>query len=68
RICRFLVGIVTIGMLYIGIKLFISMLIVTLNISDSTMSIIFMNFIKNTVVVFYGIAGAPALFKLLKLN
>ncbi|NJA31340.1 hypothetical protein GSQ33_15635, partial [Clostridioides difficile] len=68
RICRFLVGIVTIGMLYIGIKLFISMLIVTLNISDSTMSIIFMNFIKNTVVVFYGVAGAPALFKLLKLN
>lgn len=57
-----------IGMLYIGIKFFISMLIVTLNISDSTMSIIFMNFIKNTVVVFYGIAGAPALFKLLKLN
>ncbi|MDB0438385.1 phosphatase PAP2 family protein [Clostridioides difficile] len=68
RICRFLIGIVTIGILYVGIKVLISILITTLNISDSSMSIIFMNFIKYTLVVFYGVAGAPALFKILKLN
>lgn len=68
RICRFLIGIVTIWILYVAIKVLISILITTLNISDSSMSIIFMNFIKYTVVVFYGVAGAPALFKILKLN
>ncbi|MGL6106193.1 phosphatase PAP2 family protein [Romboutsia sp.] len=52
---RFIVGIVTLGLVYLGLKY----------IMPST---VVFTYIRYTVIVFYAVAGAPALFKLLKLN
>ena len=54
-ISRFLIGIITLGGLYIGLKYIMP---------DE----VIFNYIRYTVVVFYAIAGVPTIFKLLKLN
>lgn len=55
NVYRFIVGIVTLGLIYLGLKY----------VMPST---VVFTYIRYTVTVFYAVAGAPALFKLLKLN
>ncbi|MEG2788409.1 MAG: phosphatase PAP2 family protein [Romboutsia sp.] len=52
---RFLIGIVTLGLVYVGLKYIMP-------------TGYMFDYIRYAVVVFYGIAGAPALFKIFKLN
>lgn len=55
NIYRFLIGIITLGAIYLGLKYIMP-------------SGDIFNYIRYTVVVFYGIAGVPAIFKLFKLD
>lgn len=52
---RFIIGIVTLGLVYIGLKYIMP-------------SAVVFDYIRYTIVVFYAVAGVPALFKLLNLN
>lgn len=55
NIFRFLIGIITLGSMYLGLKY-------TMPEGD------IFNYIRYTILVFYGTAGVPALFKLFKLD
>lgn len=55
NVYRFIVGIFTLALIYIGFKYIMPQGLVY-------------DYIRYTITVFYGIAGAPAVFKLLKLN
>ncbi len=55
NIYRFLIGIITLGAMYLGLKYIMP-------------SGDIFNYIRYAIVVFYGIAGVPAIFKLFKLD
>lgn len=55
NIYRFIIGIVTLALIYVGLKYIMPQGLIY-------------DYIRYTITVFYGIAGAPAVFKLLKLN
>lgn len=54
NICRFLLGIITLGLVYLGLKYTMP----SNNLFD---------YIRYTIVVFYGVCGVPFLFKIFKL-
>lgn len=64
RILRFVVGIISLLVVYLLLNYVQNILIV--NKSEEIINII--KYLKYTIVVFWGVAGAPALFKLFKLG
>lgn len=63
KVLRFIIGLVSLLAIYLIFKYFEG----TLMINNSESMINVFEYIKYTVVVFWGVAGAPALFKLFKL-
>lgn len=63
KVLRFIIGLVSLLAIYLIFKYFEG----TLMINNSESIINVFEYIKYTIVVFWGVAGAPALFKLFKL-
>lgn len=68
NIYRFIIGIITLGLVYVGMKYLAEFLIVSEVMANTQRLSIMLDYIRYTVVVFYAVAGAPALFKMLKLD
>lgn len=65
---RFVIGIITLGIVYIALKYFTQLLITSEIIANIEILTMLLDYIRYTVVVFYAVAGVPALFKILKLD
>lgn len=68
NIYRFIIGIITLGLVYIGLKGFANLLIESEIMANTEILTMILDYIRYTVVVFYAVAGAPALFKKLNLD
>ncbi|WP_253288699.1 phosphatase PAP2 family protein [Intestinibacter bartlettii] len=64
KILRFIVGIITLGIIYVAAKSLVVLLLA--NASEEVLLIA--DYIRYTIVVFWGIAGAPFLFERFGLN
>ncbi|RDY28582.1 phosphatase PAP2 family protein [Romboutsia weinsteinii] len=68
NIYRFIVGIITLGLVYIGLKYLKEAIMPYIVLDNMNLVNMIMDYIRYALVVFYGVAGAPALFKILRLN
>ncbi|MEF9991030.1 MAG: phosphatase PAP2 family protein [Romboutsia sp.] len=68
NIYRVIVGILTLGLVYVGLKYIAEFLIISEITANIEMLAIVLDYIRYTLVVFYAVAGAPALFKKFKLG
>lgn len=68
NIYRFIVGIVTLALVYVGLKYGKEMILTYLSFENKDLVSLVLDYIRYTLVVFYGMAGAPALFKAFNLD
>lgn len=68
NILRVIIGIITLGLVYVGLKYFAILLIESEVMANTDRLTMILDYVRYAGVVFYAIAGAPALFKKLKLN
>lgn len=68
NILRLIVGLLTLGLVYIGMKYITEFLIVSEVMVNKKLLTMILDYIRYLILVFYAIAGAPALFKMLNLN
>lgn len=68
NIYRFIIGIITLGIVYVCLKYFAQLLIISEIMANTEILTIILDYIRYTIVVFYAVAGVPALFKKLNLD
>lgn len=68
NIYRLVCGLVTLGLIYIGLKYVKEILIINGIIENTEIINMMIDYFRYVIVVFYAVAGAPALFKKLDLN
>lgn len=65
---RFIVGIITLGIVYIVLKYIVIVSLIYIKLENIEMVRMLLDYIRYSLIVFYAVAGVPALFKVLKLN
>lgn len=68
NIYRLVCGLITLGLIYVGLKYAKEFLIVSEVMANTEIINMMMDYFRYVIVVFYAVAGAPALFKKLCLN
>lgn len=68
HIYRILSGLITLGLVYIGLKYLKELLIVSKVIANTEIINVILDYLRYVIVVFYAVAGVPALFKKLNLS
>lgn len=68
KIKRFILGIISLGIVYVVLKSIVSIVPNYFEVGNIEIFNVISNYIRYTLVVFYAVAGVPALFKALKLD
>ncbi len=68
NIKRFLIGIISLGIVYVVLKLIVGVIPNYFDVSNIGNFEMITNYIRYSIIVFYGVAGVPALFKVLNLD